>query len=463
MKKYLRYFLVPLLAAAGALIFVNLFARVDFRLEALQARLSVQTLSAGYTVLKVPPLGEVKAQTHRTPLSIHISLENIDLDSLKKVLAEGPEENKLVAEAKSALIKAVRKFVLLTLALGFTGGVFGLLIVQRRRLKELLLGGFIGLAIVSVLLYGTYYTFDLRKFQTAEYEGMIKAAPWMISLAQESFTAVNQWGKQMRGIATNLYSLFQRVDSLQAMAPGDGEIKVLHVSDIHNNPAAFEFIDQVVKTFGVSLIIDSGDLSDFGTPLEAASLSRVKNLGVPYLITPGNHETLSIIRELKETPNVIVLDGKVVEIAGLKIAGIDDPSSLSHNLNPPEQAKIDEFIKRLRAVIGEFGQNPDLVAAHHPKVAGAFWGQVPVVLTGHDHQYKIKVKNNSVFIDAGTSGASGIGALGTRKETPYSFVLLHFDRAKDGSGFKLKYTDTIRISNLQSGYSLERKLYPEHR
>ncbi len=460
MKKYSLYLLIPLFAITGALLFLNLFARVDFRLEALQASFSMKTSLGGYTVLKIPPVGEVKAQTHKTPVRINISLENIDLDRLKKVLAEGTEEAELAVEARQVLAGTVRRFIYHTLALSFAGGVFGLLVLQRRRIKELVTGGLIGLATVSVILLGTYYTFDIKRFQNPEYEGVIKAAPWMIGLAQESLATVDTWSKQMKGIAANLNGLFQRVDSLQAISPGEGEIKVLHVSDIHNNPASFEFIGQVVKTFGIDLVIDSGDMSDLGTPLESVLLERVKKLQVPYIITPGNHETPSIVQELRKTPNVKVIEGGIVNVKGLKIAGIADPLSFTNDFKPPVPEKIDESIRQLEAAINKAGSNPDIVVAHNPKIAGNFWGQVPVVLTGHDHQYRIKVKPNSIFIDAGTSGAAGVGALQTKEEIPYSFVLLHFDR-NGREGVRLKYTDTIRISNLQSGYSMERKVYPE--
>jgi len=334
-----------------------------------------------------------------------------------------------------------------------------LIILQRRSWKEMLLGGLIGLVTASVLLFGTYKTFDIQKFENPEYEGMIKAAPWMIKLAQESFFTINTLGTQMRAIADNLNGLFQRVNSLQAMTPGDGEIKILHVSDIHNNPVAFEFIDQVVKTFGISLVIDSGDLSDFGTPLESALASKIEDLQVPYIITPGNHETPTMIKELKKIPNVIVLEAGIKKIGGVKIAGIGDPSSLRNETRVPVQSEIYEFTGRLREVIDASDVSPDIVAAHNPKIARNFWGQIPVVLSGHNHQYKIKTKPNSVFIDAGTSGAAGIGGLETKNEVPYTIVLLHFSRTKDG--VRLKYTDAIRISNQQSGYSLERMVYPE--
>ncbi len=460
MKKYSQYFLFSLCAIAGALLFLNLFARVDFRLEALQANLSIRTAAGGYTVLRIPPIGEVKASTHKTPVIINIALENIDLDRLKKILAEGTEEAELAGEARNVLTATVKRFIYYTLALSFAGGVFGVLVCQRRRIKELTAGGLIGLAAVSIILFWTYYTFDIKKFENPEYEGMIKAAPWMIGLAQESLATVNTWSEQMKGIAANLNGLFQRVESLQAVTAGDGEIKVLHVSDIHNNPASFEFINQVVKAFGIDLVIDSGDMSDFGTPLEAALLERVKTLEVPYVITPGNHETPSIIQELKKTPNVKVVEAGLLDVKGLKIAGIADPASFTFDSTPPDAVKLEEFAARLEETIRGAGSVPDILVAHNPKIAEKFWGKIPVVLTGHEHRYRIEVKNKSVFINAGTSGASGIGALKTNQEIPYSFVVLHFDR-NGSEGVRLKYTDTIRISNLQSGYSMERRVYPE--
>ncbi|MDT3700566.1 MAG: metallophosphoesterase [Thermincola sp.] len=458
-RKYAVYFLIPLFAIMGVLIFVNLFAKVDFNLQALQANLSVRSSYTGFTTLRVTPVGEVRAQTHKTPLSVTISLENIDPDRVENILSGVAEQDTMVNEAKAAILGAVRRLVVLTMGLGFGGGLFGMIILQRRSWKEVLLGGLIGLVTASVLLFGTYKTFEIQKFQNPEYDGIIKAAPWMIKLAQDSYYTVNTLGVQMRSIADNLNGLFHRVSSLQAMDPGDGEIKILHVSDIHNNPVAFEFIDQVVKTFGINLVIDSGDISDFGTPLESALVGKIKSLQVPYIITPGNHETPSMIKGLQEIPNVTVLEAGIKKIDGVNIAGIGDPASLRNETKAPVQSEINAFTGRLKEIIEAADVRPDIVVAHNPKIAGKFWGQIPVVLTGHMHKYEIKTKPNSVFINAGTSGAAGIGGLETANEVPYTFVLLHFNRSADG--LRLKYTDTIRISNQQSGYSLERKLFLE--
>ena len=458
MKKYLHYTLIPLFAAIGAIIFINLFANVDINLQALQARMSVKTSLHGLTVLEVNPLGKVKAKTHKTPLSINISLENLDMEHLTALLAEGAEQEEVVQEAKIELIRAVRKFVILSLILSFAGGMFGVVVLQKRSLKELLLGGLIGLALVSSLLLGTYRTFDVQKFQYPEYYGVLKAAPWMIGLAEEAFNTVNTWGRQMRGIAKNVNGLFQRVESLENISPGEGEIKVLHVSDIHNNPASLEFIDQVVKTFGIDVIIDTGDLSDFGTPLEAELFEGIKRIGVPYVVVPGNHETPDILSKLDLISNVIIIKKSSENITGLNISGIADPASESPDFTSPSETEITKRAAQLEEMLDSGKKTPDIIAVHNPKIAEKFYGKAPVILSGHDHRFGIKVRNGSVFIDAGTSGAAGIGSFRTNKEIPYTFVLLHFDRTPDGT--RLKYTDTIKISNRQSGYSLERKVYP---
>ncbi|PKM81810.1 MAG: hypothetical protein CVU89_07220 [Firmicutes bacterium HGW-Firmicutes-14] len=458
MKKYSHYLLIPLFAVIGALVFVNLFARVDFSIQALHASLSIHPSSSGGTELHVKPVGVVKAHTHRTPVNIDISLENIDLDGLKEILTEGTKQDELIDEARMEVVRAMKKLVWLSIILSFCGGVFGLIILQRRSVKELLLGGLIGFLTVSFLLFGTYKTYDIQRFQSPEYEGMLKAAPWMINLVQESFITVDTWGRQMEGIATNLYGLFRRVESLQAVAPGDGQLKVLHVSDIHNNPAAFDFIGQVVKTFGINLVVDSGDLSDFGTPLEAAFTEKIKDLEVPYVIVPGNHETPFITEELKKTPNLTVLDGEIITVQGLVIAGIGDPASKRNESDPSRPEEHDVAVEKFYSLLERSGTSPDIFVAHAPIIAVRFWGQIPVVLSGHTHRYKIQTRQKSVFINAGTSGASGMGALKTKEEIPYTFVLLHFDRTEDG--VRLKYSDTISISNQQSGYSLDRRVYP---
>jgi len=460
MKKKLWYLLLPLFAIFGAILFLNLFGQVVFHVEALQIELSMGMKDSGYTRLTIPPVGEIRARTHRGPLDIRVALQNIDLPGLKKTLAETPQQQEIIDRARPELTKVIKKFVFRALVLGLLGGLFGVIILQRRRPRDFIAGGLIGLFTVAVLLANTYYTYDAKKFQNPQYDGMLKAAPWMIGLVQQSLDTMGAWGKQLRVVTDNLYGLFERMDTLETIGPaGEGDLKVLHVSDIHNNPAAFDFIEQVVKTFGVDMVIDTGDLSDFGTPIESAAMERLKKINVPYIITPGNHETAAAIGDLQKIPNVRVLTGGTVNVKGLDIAGIADPAAYTNDVKTPDARLLKEYAGKLRGIIDRAPRKPVVVAVHNHRLAREFAGKAPVVLHGHDHRYKIDLVDNTVLIDAGTTGAAGFGGLETKKETPFSVVLVHFRR--DGNGFRPVSADTIKVSNLQSGFSLERRVFSE--
>ena len=52
------------------------------------------------------------------------------------------------------------------------------------------------------------------------------------------------------------------------------------------------------------LIIDTGDLTDWGTPLEAEIITRIEELAIPYLFAAGNHEAPDVLARLGQTSNV---------------------------------------------------------------------------------------------------------------------------------------------------------------
>lgn len=245
------------------------------------------------------------------------------------------------------------------------------------------------------------------------------------------------------------------------MEPGgtvDGEIKVAHISDLHNNPAGMDFVRQVVNTFGVDMVIDTGDITDFGTEIEAGLAAPIEDFGIPYIFVPGNHDSPEVIARMQEFTNVTVLEEGQVEILGLRIAGIADPSSRDTGMVVAPDPVLNEYTERLQRVIDEGEELPHIVAVHHPRIAQTFLGRIRVILTGHTHQLSITERGESVMINAGTTGASGIRGLQARGETPFSLVLLHFGRQADDELY-LKAADIIQVFQLQSGFLLERRLF----
>ena len=102
-------------------------------------------------------------------------------------------------------------------------------------------------------------------------------------------------------------------------------VTLLHVSDIHLNPIAFDVITRLVPQFRVDLVVDTGDVTTWGTEVRVTTLSRVAQVGVPYVFVRGNHDSRRTQKAVAASRNAVVLDGDVVEVAGVMIAGIGDP------------------------------------------------------------------------------------------------------------------------------------------
>ena len=457
LRKHRHTATLVLLAIIGMLSFVSLFGSFTTVLDAFQVRFSLMIFDSGYTQLELPPLGQVRAQTHLPPLMLKATLVNINLDQLQQLLAK-VEDPEFLDSLRAATTKKVQIFILRLLALALLGGFAGPFFFGERDRKRLMAAGLIGVLLLGALLTVSYVTFEPMAFMSPEYEGILQAAPWMFGLLEETLFKVRSLGEQLELIATNINVLFEQVESLDPLGTVEGELKVAHISDLHNNPAGIDFVGQVINTFGVHLVIDTGDITDFGTEIEAELAAPIENFGIPYIFVPGNHDAPGVIERMKSIPNVTVLEEGQIEIRGLRVAGIADPSSRDSGMVVAQEAVLDDFAARLSRVLDEAEAPPHIVAAHHPRIASHFLNRVRVILTGHTHQLSITEEGESVMINAGTTGASGIRGLQARRETPYSLVLLHFGRQSTGELY-LKAADIIRVFQLQSGFSLERRLF----
>ncbi len=179
-------------------------------------------------------------------------------------------------------------------------------------------------------------------------------------------------------------------------------------SYIHNNPAAIDLIKKVVRDFHIDLVIDTGDITDFGTPVETSLIDGISKLPVPYVFVPGNHESPKTVAFMRGVKNVTVLDGKEVDIKGITVIGFADPASAN-----PRPALIDDKAKAaLRAqIIGTLKPlpaGPLILAVHNPKAVNGLLGRVPIILVGHTHKADLIERDGFIENNAGTTGAAGL-------------------------------------------------------
>jgi len=448
---------VALVGILGALLLVSVLSTQKITINALDFSIGLHVFDKGYTAIDIPPLGTIRARTHQLPLMFRISLQNINLERLSDlVTAQDPEL--IFEEIQDTLRHQAIGFLLRTLAVSFVGG-FGAAFLLFREGKKALFAGIAGLLAFSILIGSALLTYDEKAFREPEFEGIVEAAPWLMGVAEEALVAVQGLDEKMKIVTDNLLVLFE---SLRYLGGGggsvDGELKVLHISDIHNNPIGVSLAKQMAVSFGVDLIIDTGDLTDYGTPLEADLISGIEEINLPWLFVPGNHDSPSVIQSFQELDNVIVIEEGVIylEELDIAIAGAADPSSQTSAMTVAPRDVYKEAAARLRDKISQADIAPSIIVGHHAYLLDELSDLYAVMLHGHSHRVSIQVKENALVVDAGTTGGAGIRGLMTPNEMPFTMVLLHFNRRN--AGWYAAAADVITVHQLDAGFILERHL-----
>ena len=445
------------------LVLLTVFGNIDTTLGPFQVRMEFAWGWPGETELVIPPLGEVKANTHHLPVTLSATVERIDLALLQHELMAIIDPDQYVL---SIIPRARTAFYYFLAKLCFVGGIAGLiggLCLGRRGFKQLWRAFAVGLLSVVLLLGCLGLDFDWNTLENPRYEGALEAAPWALSLIDQGLTQLPAFSAKLSLVAGNLNRLFSQVDKLDSLANVGGELKVLHVSDIHNNPAGLEFIGRVIEGFGVDLVIDTGDLTDYGTALETELTRKIKTLDVKYLFIPGNHDSPEVLKSISRFPNVTVLEEGLFEYEGLTIMGWTDPAVRISEKLMAGLAEIEAEAELVADYWRKLKVRPDILAVHNSRLAEKIPNPPPVVMFGHTHKAEILEKavgdTQTVWINAGTSGAAGLRGL-TDDNLPYSVALLHFEESgtDEEKAYHLSAVDSIKVFSLRGKFILERKV-----
>lgn len=445
-----------LVGILGALLLVSVLSSWDITVRALDFTLSLGIFGWGYTELAIPPLGTIRAKTHQTPLKFGISLKDINLERLKTMIAMEPEG--IYSELVASFRSQISLYLARILGLAFLGGL-GSGFILFRRLKQSLLAGLAGLIVFALLIGASIYTYNEQAFREPEFKGIVEAAPWLLGVADNALAEVEKLEDKLKVIATNLTRMFESLSLVGGEETlFEGELKILHVSDIHNNPLGVSLAAQTAAAFKANIIIDTGDATDFGTPIEGELVRNISESGFPWVFVPGNHDSPGVVQVLKELENITVLEAGVAtfEEWDLTIAGIADPAAGGAAMRVPSREEYKAAAAQLQNIISQSERKPSIIIAHHLFIVEEF-SQWPVALLhGHSHMVNIRHLGQAVLIDAGTTGGAGIRGLMSTEQIPYTMVLLHMKR--QGEGWQATAADIITINQRNAGFILERKL-----
>ena len=197
-------------------------------------------------------------------------------------------------------------------------------LVFRRRGREIAVACLAALLATGGAEALAWATYRPAAFTEPTYTGSLGTASRLIGPVREATDRIEDFRV---GLQALIASAARAYTSIQAQPlPGAASVRVLHISDLHASPLGMDFAREVAAAFDVDLVVDTGDLTSFGTPLEDLIRAKIATFGRPYVYVRGNHDPMSLQARISGLPNATVLDGSLVELAGLRIYGLGHPA-----------------------------------------------------------------------------------------------------------------------------------------
>ena len=407
---------------------------------------------ASRTSLDLPPLGRLLADSHAGPLGFEVRVDRIDLEQagdLAGSFARGSDPaGRLRTDIEDDLAPMLRSLVLRSLALALVAGLVVGLVLPRRRARYVAttVAGSVGFVAAAGAF--TFASFSPTSFDQPTFEGSLAAAPDILNTVQRHIDDVSVVESRLEALSSRLVGLYASVDGA---GPSLADVRILHVSDLHSNPVGIELVEQTAERFEADAIIDTGDLTSFGATVEELVVQRIARIDVPYYVIPGNHDHPKIRRALVEA-GVEVLDPGMANIGGVRVLGVGEPSYTADNRLPLERwdRMLQESAADVRRRVD--ATDPDVVAVHNTEQLAVSHGRFAVGLAGHSHRFDLSYEDGSAVLEAGSAGATGVGALTESEDLPYEMQLLQFE------GGRLVAVDRLAFEGTDGEFSLERIL-----
>ena len=421
--------------AGGYLALVSF--RQDRELSVGAIRLSVSPGHKGALDIYVPLVDwGARFEAIRLPARLRVDLKTIDRDVVRRVANGGQVDVRSVRkDARDAIATYLRNLVLLVFLCGGSLGVLVAFAVRGGATPKLRYTS--GTAVATALLMAIALVVllpprgPIDKPQYYAFGPDIPRALEAVETAQRSTRALDQeLDAQLVGLA--------RLVTAPANRPAlEDRPRLTLASDLHNNVLALPILE---RTAARGPVFFAGDLTDRGSPIEAALVRRVVRTGKPFVFVPGNHDSDTLARRLAGDGAVVLTrtgrlsrdgdttDGDpVTTVAGLRVAGYDDPFERQAGENfadrytrNPDASEVERFATWMRSVRGE----ADIVMVHNPALIATALDELDAdpparpltILVGHTHEAELTRRPGATVINAGTVGAGGTGNLLEREK-----------------------------------------------
>jgi predicted phosphodiesterase len=448
-RPWLRALGLTAVVLAGAWLGLLIVGSVRAPVGPMNTTMALRPSLTGGTKINISPLGALSLDSHVAPVRLDVNVDQLD-PARSQALVDHPERLSGLQDEVTGDVEHGTRDLAVRSCVAVVAGATALGLAVYRRPRRALAAGGLALALLAASGATAYATWNPKSVLEPKFSGLLSSAPSVVGNARSIVTEFDVYQKELARLVTNVTKLYDVTSTLPAYRPDPSTIRVLHVSDIHLNPASWKIIASLVRQYKVNVIVDSGDTMDHGTAAENGFLDPIADLGAPYVWVRGNHDSANTQRYLERMKNVHVLDdGRAETVGGLRFAGIGDPQftpdrSVVLGSEASEELAGDRLASALRDQRAA-GTPVDVALAHEPTAARETDGEVPLVLCGHlHHEGTEMLKRGTRLRREGSTGGSGLRAVEHRYPAPVQASILYFDRGSR----RLQAWDAIELGGL---------------
>ncbi|WP_435870982.1 metallophosphoesterase family protein [Micromonospora musae] len=444
----LAMIIVTLVGVTGGTM---LGGRVTGDVGPLRVEFQLSPSTDGGSEIAVPPLGSLFLDSHSGPARLTARLDSLDQKRAEALIHEPGGLAAAGASAPSDIRDALLRLGLRTVAASVLGTML-LAALTFRSTRRTAWAGTLALAVTGGALGAAALTVRPAAVAEPRYEGLLVNAPALVGDARRIADDYTRYADQLQRLVGNVSKLYGTMSSLPVYEASADTTRILHVSDLHLNPAVWPVIKTVVEQFDIDLVIDTGDITDWGSEPETSYVSMIGQLKVPYVYIRGNHDSPRTAQAVAGQPNAVVLDNSITSVSSVRIAGIGDPR-FTPDKQEQEGGPWDEGPtslpgsgQRLADTIRAAGAPVDIALVHDPASADPLAGTAPLILAGHTHQREVRMlpgpegEPGSRLAVQGSTGGAGLRGLQGEEPTPLAMSVLYL-----GPNHRLEAYDDIRV------------------
>jgi predicted phosphodiesterase len=229
----------------------------------------------------------------------------------------------------------------------------------------------------------------------------------------------------------------------QLRQPSPGETVAMLISDRHNNIGMDPVAAEVAKAAGATVLIDAGDDTSAGERWEVFSINSLAEhfQDLKIVAVAGNHDAGGHVTDAMKRHEFTVLEGKPVEVEGIRFLGDSDPTSTGlGSSDEPGKETTAEQGTRLADVACEQDDDDRIatVVVHDPSSGAetATRGCATLVVSGHLHRQvgpatsRVDGSPVTTYTNGTTGGAAYAFALGYTLRRPAQVTLITYDEGQ---------------------------------